>query len=343
MITQLPLVSVIIPVFNRARYLEEAIESVLSQTLDSLELIIVDDGSTDDSSEVADLYLGKDTRVKYFYQENKGVSAARNKGLSEANGTYVYFLDSDDRIDQSFLSTSYDAIKMDDSDVVVIGAYYESRLPNPTALPTCAQMWKRSFLIEHSDVQFPEGVQPGEDGLFSHCLLALTNRIAANPYGEYFYRSHDEQSHRLATKEGDRIIELVERWLVILAAFYDRRDLWNTKSLHLARFLEHEPFEFRYLKTTLNSAQKQRLISIIQDFYKQRILPHLSSREIQSLSEPFRYFLYISSHSEFDNFYQDWHAKRQKYLKRVLFLSKFIPFKAYRRKLRDQVRRELGK
>ncbi len=343
MITHLPLVSVIIPVYNRGRYLEEAMASVLSQTLESLELIIVNDGSTDDSAEVAHRFVAKDPRVKYYEQENKGVSAARNRGLAEASGRYIYFLDSDDHIDQSFLKTSYDAIRMGDSDVVVIGAYYASRLPNPTALPTCAQMWKHTFLSEHCDIQFPEGVQPGEDGLFSHCLLALTDRIASNAHAEYFYRSHDAQSHRLAAKEGDRILALVERWLVILAAFYDRRQLWNTKSLHLARFLEHEPFEFRYLKTTLNKTQKERFISIVQDFYKQRILPHLSSKEIQSLSEPFRYFLHSSSPAEFDNFYEAWNTKRQKYLKRVLFLSKFIPFKAYRRKLRDQARRELGK
>ncbi|MDD5454425.1 MAG: glycosyltransferase [Candidatus Ratteibacteria bacterium] len=89
-----PLISVIIPAYNRAKFLEEAVKSVLAQTYKNWELIIVDDGSTDDTSEVVKKFL--DERIIYLHQDNKGASAARNKGILKAKGEYIAFLDSDD-------------------------------------------------------------------------------------------------------------------------------------------------------------------------------------------------------------------------------------------------------
>jgi glycosyltransferase involved in cell wall biosynthesis len=87
-------ISVIIPAYNRADYLAEAIQSVLDQTFPDFELIIVDDGSTDNTKEVVEGFV--DTRVRYLFQENGGVSSARNSGIKAANGEYIAFLDSDD-------------------------------------------------------------------------------------------------------------------------------------------------------------------------------------------------------------------------------------------------------
>jgi glycosyltransferase involved in cell wall biosynthesis len=89
----MPQVSVIIPTYNRAHVLGEAIESVLSQTYDDLELIVVDDGSQDGTRDVVASYS---SRLTYLYQENRGVSAARNRGIEQARGSYLSFLDSDD-------------------------------------------------------------------------------------------------------------------------------------------------------------------------------------------------------------------------------------------------------
>ena len=88
-----PLVSVVIPTYNRAWVIKEAVDSVLAQDYKDFELIIVDDGSTDNTSDVLASY-GEDVRV--LFQENRGVSAARNRGVAEASGHFVAFLDSDD-------------------------------------------------------------------------------------------------------------------------------------------------------------------------------------------------------------------------------------------------------
>ncbi len=87
--------SIIIPTYNCSRYITEALDSVLTQTCQSLEIIVVDDGSTDNTKEVVERW-GQSDKVRYFYQENKGPAAARNKGIKEAKGEYVAFLDADD-------------------------------------------------------------------------------------------------------------------------------------------------------------------------------------------------------------------------------------------------------
>src|ERR671911_2120937 len=95
------LVSVVIPCYNQAHFLGEAIESVLAQSYPRFEIIVVDDGSTDDTSKVAARYPG----VRYVYQNNQGVSAARNSGLARSEGEYVVFLDADDRLLPEALET----------------------------------------------------------------------------------------------------------------------------------------------------------------------------------------------------------------------------------------------
>jgi len=101
--TQLPLVSIIIPVYNAEKYLEETILSALNQTWPNKEIIIVNDGSADNSLSIAKKFAG--TYIKVFSQENKGASAARNKGLSEARGDYIQFLDADDLLSPDKISS----------------------------------------------------------------------------------------------------------------------------------------------------------------------------------------------------------------------------------------------
>lgn len=92
------LVSIIIPVYNLEDYIENCLNSVVNQTYRELEILCIDDGSTDKSAEKIKAFAERDSRVKYLYQENAGVSAARNKGLDEATGEYVMFVDGDDYI-----------------------------------------------------------------------------------------------------------------------------------------------------------------------------------------------------------------------------------------------------
>lgn len=94
------LVSIIVPCYNYGNFLSETLDSVLCQTYNNWECLVIDDGSTDNTREVADIYINKDSRIKYFYQENRGLSAARNHGLDVSTGDFIQFLDADDLLEE---------------------------------------------------------------------------------------------------------------------------------------------------------------------------------------------------------------------------------------------------
>lgn len=102
-----PAVSIIIPVYNVAKWLDECLESVVGQTFSDFEVLLVDDGSTDDSSKICDKWIQKDERIKVIHKTNEGLSATRNRGVLEAKGKYIAFLDADDWLDHTFLEKMY--------------------------------------------------------------------------------------------------------------------------------------------------------------------------------------------------------------------------------------------
>lgn len=119
-----PIVSVVTPTFNRAEYLHHAIESVLAQTVEQFELLVVDDGSTDSTPELMDRYAG-DPRIRYFRQPNQGQSVARNRGIREAKGDFVCFLDSDNAWLPEKLAKSLDVFRNKPECHIVYGDYIE--------------------------------------------------------------------------------------------------------------------------------------------------------------------------------------------------------------------------
>lgn len=119
----MPEISVIVPVYNTANYLEPCLRSVATQTFGNFEVIVVDDGSTDESNAVIQKYLNADNRIKLISQENKGLSEARNTGLRNAHGRWVTFLDSDDAIAPNFLERTLVVAKATKCPVVCSGKY----------------------------------------------------------------------------------------------------------------------------------------------------------------------------------------------------------------------------
>ncbi len=108
------LISIIIPVYNTEDYLDKCLKSIINQTYKNIEIIIIDDGSNDNSKKIIDQYMDKDYRIKYYYQNNSGVAIARNLGIDKSNGNYIAFIDSDDYIDLKFIEKMYATIKDDD-------------------------------------------------------------------------------------------------------------------------------------------------------------------------------------------------------------------------------------
>ncbi len=117
------LVSVIIPVFNVEDYLKQCIESILKQTYKNLEIIILNDGSTDNSKSICEIYKKKDSRIKLYSKKNGGLSSARNYGLEKSNGDYILFVDSDDFIENWMVEELINKCEQNDCQIGMIGVY----------------------------------------------------------------------------------------------------------------------------------------------------------------------------------------------------------------------------
>ena len=212
-----PKISIIIPVYNVEKYLRECLDSCINQTLEDIEIICVDDCSTDNSYKILEEYQQKDSRIKVFKQEtNRKQGAARNRGLEIATGEYIWFVDSDDYIDTKACQILYDTIKKFDVDMLCFSAlrfseqegsrhffynkYYhqgvqinriyhpktnwrEINFSNLNATPV-SYLTKRSVLQKF---KFREGVWH-EDTDFTPILLASVNSFCYIPYTAYFYR-----------------------------------------------------------------------------------------------------------------------------------------------------------
>ena len=114
-----PAVSVIVPIYNVEKYLAECVDSILGQTFQDMEIILVDDGSLDSSGQMADDYAARDKRVKVIHKENGGLSSARNAGMKIARGEYIYFCDSDDYISLDAIEILYETATKNDLDMVL--------------------------------------------------------------------------------------------------------------------------------------------------------------------------------------------------------------------------------
>ena len=125
-----PLISVVIPAYNAGQFLDETLESILSQTYENWECIIVNDGSTDKTESIAKKWCEKDARFRYFYKENSGASDTRNLGIKEARGEYIAFLDADDLYMPNFLEVCLETLIKKDVDLVAPRMLSFTSVPN---------------------------------------------------------------------------------------------------------------------------------------------------------------------------------------------------------------------
>ena len=116
----MPEISIIIPIYNKAKYLKRSIESVLNQSFSDYELLLIDDGSTDASSDICELFSGRDSRIKVFHKTNGGVSSARNLGIDKASGNYIAFVDADDWAERDMFKRLYELVKTNNADIASV-------------------------------------------------------------------------------------------------------------------------------------------------------------------------------------------------------------------------------
>lgn len=193
--------SIIIPAYNCSKYIEQCIEHIKNEIDDSVEIIIIDDGSKDNTLELCMKY--KSDLIHVFHQENQGVSMARNKGLSLATGDYVMFVDADDRLTSGWFHRIKQFFSTD-IDILYFGSSYTNQnfskedliknifgVPMSNQIRYMASVWSKLFrrqLIIDNKIQFVKGIINGEDLLFSlECLLcARSFKIIKAPIYEYY-------------------------------------------------------------------------------------------------------------------------------------------------------------
>lgn len=199
------------------------------------------------------------------------------------------------------------------------------------ALPTCGIFLRREFPLKNN-LEFPEGIQPCEDGLFSHFALALAEKISFCPEAVYHYRQHEQGNlHQIRKRTAD-ILPMIPRWLSLIEEFYEQRHLWKRKAGHLVRFIEHEPFELRLLGMPFSPPEQEILYSIIRDFLN----AHCTAAECRraSLHLPFRLLLQSSGFSDFGRRLR--RAGKNTGIRRKLL--HFCPVPSWRRNGRAQLR-----
>lgn len=152
----LPLVTIIVPVYNVCAYVGECVESLLNQTYTNLEIILVDDGSTDGSEAVCDEYAKKDNRIRVIHQKNQGLSGARNTGLDHAEGEYIAFVDSDDCVMSTFIASLYRLIKKYHADIAACAYVKEPEKTWKQASNRCGNLSKTKDMSE-SDISVING------------------------------------------------------------------------------------------------------------------------------------------------------------------------------------------
>lgn len=199
-----PFFSVIVPVYNVSQYLRRCIDSVLSQSYGDFELLLVDDGSSDDSGVICDEYAEKDGRIKVFHKENGGVSSARNKGIDEARGNYVVFVDSDDYILSDRLSQ---ILKLSDNNPDIIVEYYATPAEHKykyklidiqdfDIIRNVGVIWTSAFrnkVLKENNIHFDETIWHGEDSLFVLDFFYRCNTIIfADEYGYVYEKGHED-------------------------------------------------------------------------------------------------------------------------------------------------------
>lgn len=280
-------ISIVVPIFNATTYLPRCLDSLVKQTLRDIEIILVDDGSTDDSLEVCRRYEQQDKRIKVIHQHNQGQTIARQRGLAEATGEYIHFVDSDDWLDLEMGQHMYESAILHDADIVTCNAVFHKngkRIPArqsaqagvydkgrlirelyPSLICTekffyfgiFAAMWNKLYrraLIEEHIAGIDPAVRIGEDGLATFaCFLAAEKVVVME---EAYYQYRDDNANSLTRsycwEQFDSALLLITYLRRIATRYQETYDIHPQLDWYLLyniRSIMLEEFFYRHKKT----------------------------------------------------------------------------------------------
>lgn len=235
------LISVIVPVYKTEKYLDHCVESIVNQTYQNLEIILIDDGSPDSCPAMCDAWAAKDSRIKVIHKENGGLSDARNAGMVAATGEYIAFVDSDDRIHPRFLECLYDAIISHGADIAACDIRFvnpgdvvsDETVESESALYTVEQAietltngvrfravaWNKLYRAELLQGEFFPVDKYHEDEFFTYQILDKAHCLAYVDAQLYYYLQ----------RPGSIMQTVSVKHLDLLDAYLERMELLNRK------------------------------------------------------------------------------------------------------------------
>lgn len=245
------MVSIIIPVYNVEQYLRECVDSVLNQTCSDIEIILVDDGSTDQSGKICDEYAKMDSRIKVIHKKNGGVSEARNTGIEAASGERIIFVDSDDCIHPRLLESYRE---LDDDSATLLCDYttdmeewkrfslnnFQEHMEFVVREKFMKLFYKdymnppfnkyfRADIIREYQIRFPEDMSLGEDLIFNMKYLAAAKcdyRILHGPF--YYYR--ENRAGSLSTGGRADLLDIQKKLFASIKNFLDETGIWTEEN-----------------------------------------------------------------------------------------------------------------
>ncbi len=254
------LVSVIVPVYNTEKYLQKCIDSIVNQSYRNIEVILIDDGSTDNSASICDKFAENDNRVIVFHKDNEGLSVARNFGIDRATGEYILFVDSDDYIDAMMIEKLHNKIVLDNADISICSFNYidengkildlkaedkvvlDRLFTSKEAYDGLCSDNKTSYIVSWNKlykkklfdtIRFPRWKQH-EDLMVAHLIYEKCDRITTVNEPLYYYLQRD--SSIMGQKFNIKFLDMAEAYY-ICAKFFIDKSLWY-----------HAVFSFKYMR-----------------------------------------------------------------------------------------------
>lgn len=283
------MVSIIIPVYNVASYLERCLKSCLEQSFVDIEVVVINDGSKDASAKILNKYAALDSRLRVFHQKNKGVVLARNKGIFEAKGEWLMFVDGDDYITGNAVETLLNTVLQEDGDIAVGGFFIErgkKQLKQSNGLPfgisskdvacallaekmqfsLCGKIFKSSLFKE---LEIPLNLKIGED---AYCVIQLcdkANKIVVDNLPIYYYvqRKGSVMNNPSASAIQSRIL-----FVQLVTDFYKKKEYFtqNEFQIYYGRWLLNEYFSFLRMGGEIKDFNREFVLLLNEVYLKNK-------------------------------------------------------------------------
>lgn len=278
------LISVIIPIYNVEKYLRRCLDSICNQMYQNLEIVLVDDGSTDSSGKIADEYARRDTRFHVMHKQNGGLSDARNVGLSYCHGTYIVFVDSDDYVTEDYVMVLYDLLKHNHADISVVSLTHQEEELSKISDSTAAKIYNTKEALQDllyqristsanakmyraelfSDIRYPQG-RLYEDVIATYQIFEKATKVVWCDIKKYWYYVRTDSIVRSVfnVKKMDyvynceEVLEEVKKKYPELSKAAESRLLWA--AIHIwVNFTERKkyPEQYQYVYKTIKQYRK---------------------------------------------------------------------------------------